>query len=86
MEYVTYLVARHDRLLARTFCATYFGGELLAPVVYTVTETTHTTSRKKMVAKKGAGGGVSAHPLPPLNPPLSRAALSWAETHSRADE
>ena len=40
---------------------TYFGGELIAPcragVVYTVTETTHTASRKECAKKRGGGGG-----------------------------
>ena len=60
---------------ARAFCATYFGGERLAPcragVVCTVTETTHTTSRKENGGEeKGGGGQLPPLPPPPLDPPL----------------
>ena len=58
---------------ARAFCATYFGGERLAPcragVVCTVT--THTTSRKENGGEeKGGGGELPPLPPPPLDPPL----------------
>ena len=54
------LVAESPTGDARAFCATYFGGERLAPcragVVCTVTETTHTTSRKENGGVEKGGG------------------------------
>ena len=62
---------------ARAFCATYFGGERLAPcragVVCTVTETTHTTSRKEYGGEEKGGGGN----CPPAPPPPPRSATGW---------
>ena len=56
---------------ARAFCATYFGGERLAPyragVVCTVTESTHTTSRKENGGEEKGGG--NCPPAPPPPPP-----------------
>ena len=62
---------------ARAFCATYFGGERLAPcragVVCTVTETTHTTSRKENGGEERGGGAIAPPAPPPPDPPLGTA-------------
>ena len=71
---------------ARAFCATYFGGERLAPcragVVCTVTETTHTTSRKENGGEEKGGGSPPCPPPPPppLDPPLLQSQLRHANT------